>query len=230
MDAWLLKLHETFISTGYWRLLLHGLGNTFIISFGAILVGLVIGTVIAVVRYFAEEVPALGPFAKFCKLYVTVVRGIPVVVLLLVFYYIILKSSEGVTVGILTFGVNSGAYIAELIRGGIGAVDGGQNEAGRSLGLSRMQTMRHIIFPQALRHILPSIGNELIALIKETAVAGYVAVVDLTRAGNLVRNNTYDAVNPLMATALTYLVIVVCLTSLLRLLEGRLTEAGAKRT
>lgn len=229
MHSWFLKIYETFIETGYYTLLFQGLKNTFIISIGAILVGLVIGTVIAVLRYFAEENAALKPVAKVCELYVTVIRGIPVVVLLLVFYYIILKSSEGVLVGIITFGVNSGAYIAELIRGGINAVDIGQNEAGRSLGLSRLETMEYIIFPQALRHILPSIGNELIALIKETAVAGYVAVVDLTRAGNLIRNNTYDAVNPLMVTAITYLVIVICLTTLLRVFERKLSESGAKK-
>ena len=159
------------------------------------------------------------------KIYVTAVRGIPVVVLLLIFYFIILRSADGILVAILTFGINSSAYMAELIRSGINAVSHGQMEAGRSLGLSRLQTMRKIILPQAVRYILPAIGNELIALLKETAVAGYVAVVDLTRAGNLVRNNTYDAVNPLMVVALTYLVLVVLLTKLLGGLERRMKNA-----
>ncbi|MBE6767610.1 MAG: amino acid ABC transporter permease [Ruminococcaceae bacterium] len=204
--------------------MLDGLKNTVIITLGALLIGVVIGTVIAVTKYFAEDVPALKPFAWLCDLYITVIRGIPVVVLLLIFFFIILTSAEGVTVAILTFGINSGAYMAELIRSGINAVDSGQMEAGRSLGMSKMQAMRKIVLPQAIRYILPAIGNELIALLKETSVAGYVAVVDLTRAGNLVRNNTYDAVNPLMVVALVYLTLVVLLTWLMRLLERRLSR------
>ena len=123
---------------------------------------------------------------------------------------------------IITFGINSGAYMAELIRSGLGAVDKGQLEAARSLGMSKTQAMRKVIFPQAIRYILPAIGNEMIALLKETSVAGYVAVVDLTRAGNLVCNNTHDAFNPLMVVALTYLLIVVLLSRLLKILERRL--------
>ena len=160
---------------------------------------------------------------------VTVIRGVPVVVLLLIFYFIIMTSAEGITVGILTFGINSGAYMAELIRGGINSVDRGQMEAGRSLGMSKLQAVRKIIFPQALRYILPAIGNELIALLKETAVAGYVAVVDLTRAGNLVRNNTYDAVNPLLIVAATYLILVVALTKLLWVFERRLSNRDHRK-
>ena len=123
---------------------------------------------------------------------------------------------------IIAFGINSGAYMAELIRSGINAVDKGQMEAGRSLGLSKLQTMRKVVFPQAIKYILPAIGNEMIALLKETSVAGYVAVVDLTRAGNLVRNNTHDAFNPLFVVAITYLLIVLGLTRLLKLLERKL--------
>ena len=222
MSAWLEKLYETFIETGYYKLMLQGLKNTAIITLGALCIGVVIGSLIAVAKFFSEGVPALRPLQFICNLYVTVIRGIPVVVLLLIFYFIILKSSEGIVVGILTFGINSGAYMAELIRSGINAVDKGQMEAGRSLGMSKLQTMQKVVFPQAIRYILPGIGNEMIALLKETAVAGYVAVVDLTRAGNLVRNNTYDAVNPLLAVALTYLVLVVLLSTLLGKVEGRL--------
>lgn len=224
MEQWLNKLYETFIETGYYNMMIDGLKNTVIITLGALLIGVVIGTVIAVTKYFAEDVPALRPFAWLCDLYITVIRGIPVVVLLLIFFFVILTSAEGVTVAILTFGINSGAYMAELIRSGINAVDSGQMEAGRSLGMSKMQAMRKIVLPQAIRYILPAIGNELIALLKETSVAGYVAVVDLTRAGNLVRNNTYDAVNPLMVVAVVYLVLVVLLTWLMRLLERRLSR------
>lgn len=139
-----------------------------------------------------------------------------------------MTSADGVTVAILTFGINSGAYMAELIRSGINAVDPHQMEAGRSLGMSKLQAMRKIVFPQAIRYILPAIGNELIALLKETSVAGYVAVVDLTRAGNLVRNNTYDSVNSLLAVAVVYLVLVIILTQLLHALERRLGKSDKR--
>ncbi len=225
---WLQKLNETFIETQYWKLMVEGFGNTVVITLGALVIGVVIGTLIAVIKYCSEEVPALQPLARLCDLYVTVIRGVPVVVLLLIFYFILLSSAEGITVGILTFGINSGAYMAELIRGGINSVDYGQMEAGRSLGMSKLQAMRRIIFPQALRYILPAIGNELIALLKETAVAGYVAVVDLTRAGNLVRNNTYDAVNPLLIVAATYLILVVVLSRLLKAFERRLARSDRR--
>ena len=224
MDAWIQKLNETFIETGYYTLLLDGFKNTIIITAGALVIGLAIGVLIAVINEFSKEIPFLKPFAFLCKVYVTAIRGIPIVVLLLVFYYIILKSTDGVIVGILAFGFNSGAYMAELIRGGINGVDKGQEEAARSLGLSNLQTMRLIILPQATRYILPAIGNEFIALLKETSVAGYVAVVDLTRAGNLIRNNTYDATNPLLIVAAVYLIMVILLTQLLRVAERKLSE------
>ena len=228
MAAWLDKLYETFIETGYYTLLLEGLGNTIVITLGALVIGVVIGMIIAVIKYFAEDVPALKPLAVVCDFYVTAIRGIPVVVLLLIFYFIVMASADGITVAILTFGINSGAYMAELIRSGINAVDKGQMEAGRSLGMSKLQATGKIILPQALRYILPAIGNELIALLKETAVAGYVAVKDLTRAGNLIRNNTYDAVNPLMSVAVIYLVLVVLLTQLLKNVEGRLNKSDKR--
>ena len=228
MNAWFAKLYETFIETTYYKLLLQGLGNTLVMTLGALCIGVVIGTLIAVIKYFAEDVPALKPLEKLCDLYVTVIRGIPVVVLLMIFFYVIMTAADGITVGIIAFGINSGAYMAELIRSGINAVDKGQMEAGRSLGMSKVQAMRKIIFPQAVRYILPAIGNEMIALLKETSVAGYVAVVDLTRAGNLVRNNTYDAFNPLMAVALTYLLLVVLLSRVLKRLERRLAKSDKR--
>ncbi len=221
MIGWLDKLRETFIDTGYYSLMLEGLGNTAIITLFSLIIGIVLGALIASIRYLSEGNDKMKLLSKLCSLYVTVIRGIPVVVLLLIFYFIILKSADGLLVASITFGINSSAYMAELIRSGINAVPYGQTEAGRSLGLSRVQTMRKIVLPQAVRYILPAVGNEFIALLKETAVAGYVAVVDLTRAGNLVRNNTYDAVNPLLMVALTYLVIVVLLSRLMGVLERR---------
>ena len=224
MNAWLEKLYETFIEKAYYTLMLEGLKNTAIITLGALLIGVVIGTMVAVIKYYAEDSAALRPLAFLCDIYVTVIRGIPVVVLLMIFFYLILVSANGVTVGIIAFGINSGAYMAELIRSGLSAVDSGQLEAGRSLGMSKSQAMRRVILPQAVRYILPAICNEFIALLKETSVAGYVAVTDLTRAGNLVRNNTYDAVNPLMIVAVTYLILVVVLTWLLKCLERKLAK------
>lgn len=219
---WGAKLASTFLEDDRYMMLVDGLRNTVIITLGALCIGIVIGALVAIIKYCGEGSRAMKPLCVLCDIYTTVIRGIPVVVLLLIFYFVIMQSANGITVGIVTFGINSGAYMAELMRSGIGAVDAGQMEAGRSLGLSRIQTTIHVILPQAMKNILPAIGNEMIALLKETAVAGYVAVQDLTRAGNLIRNNTFDAFNPLMVVALTYLIIVVALTRLLAVLEKRL--------
>ena len=219
---WGAKLASTFLEDDRYMMLVEGLGNTAVITLGALCIGVVIGALVAIIKYCGEGSRAMKPLCVLCDVYTTVIRGIPVVVLLLIFYFVIMQSANGITVGIVTFGINSGAYMAELMRSGIGAVDAGQMEAGRSLGMSRLQTTVHVILPQAMKNILPAIGNEMIALLKETAVAGYVAVQDLTRAGNLIRNNTFDAFNPLMVVALTYLAIVVALTRLLTVLEKRL--------
>ena len=229
MNAWLEKLNETFIATEYWKMIPEGLLNTVIITMGALVIGVVIGTIVAVTKFLCEGSRVLKPFVALCDLYVTVIRGIPVVVQLLIFYFVIFASSDnGVFVATITFGINSGAYMAEIIRSGLNAVDPGQMEAGRSLGMSRLQTMKTIILPQAVRYILPAIGNEFIALLKETSVAGYVAVMDLTRAGNLIRNKTFDAINPFLIVAVTYLVIVVILSKLMKLLERRLAKSDKR--
>lgn len=222
MSAWLEKLYETFIASGGYRYILEGFQNTIVITMGALVIGVLIGAAIAITKYFADESPALKPLAIVCDVYTTVIRGVPITVLLLIFYLVILVSASDLTVAIVAFGINSGAYMAELIRSGINAVDKGQMEAGRSLGMSRGQTMFKIILPQAVRYILPAIGNEFIALLKETSVAGYVTIVDLTRAGNLIRNNTHDALNPLLLVALIYLTLVVLLTNLLAMVEKKL--------
>ncbi len=227
-SAWGDKLAETFLEQDRYQMLLEGLGNTLVITVGALAIGVIIGALVAILKYCGEGTPALRPLCRLCDLYVTVIRGVPVVVLLLIFYFVILTASDGITVGIVTFGINSGAYMAELMRGGIASVDPGQMEAGRSLGMSRLQTTALVILPQAMKNILPAIGNELIALLKETAVAGYVAVQDLTRAGNLIRNNTFDAVNPLLAVALTYLALVVLLTWALGKLEKNLRRSDRR--
>lgn len=229
---WGAKLASTFLEDDRYMMLVDGLRNTAIITLGALCIGIVIGALVAIIKYCGEGSRAMKPLCVLCDIYTTVIRGIPVVVLLLIFYFVIMKSASGVsggiTVGIVTFGINSGAYMAELMRSGIGAVDAGQMEAGRSLGMSRVQTTIHVILPQAMKNILPAIGNEMIALLKETAVAGYVAVQDLTRAGNLIRNNTYDAFNPLLLVAVVYLLLVIGMTQLLGLLERRLRRSDQR--
>ncbi len=223
---WFDKLQETFIEEERYKMLFEGFGNTILITLGALLIGVIIGAGIAIAKYYSDGNKKLKPLNMVCDFYTTVIRGIPITVLLLIFYYLILVSANGVTVAIIAFGINSGAYMAELIRSGINAVDKGQMEAARSLGMSKWQAMRTIIFPQAIKNILPAIGNECIALLKETSVAGYVAVVDLTRAANLIRNNTYDAFNPLMVLAVIYLGLVVIMTKLLGILERRMSNGG----
>ena len=207
MEAWINKLYETFIETEYYKLLLEGLGNTLIITAGALVIGVVIGMLIALIKFFAEDVPSLRPLSFICDLYVTVIRGIPVVVLLLIFYYIIMVSAEGTAVGIITFGINSGAYMAELIRGGIGAVDRGQMEAGRSLGMSRLQAMRKVVFPQAVKNILPAIGNEFITMIKETSIIQYLGISDLMYNNGIVVTATYNPLPCYYISAMIYLAL-----------------------
>ena len=229
MNNWFEKLYETFIVDENYMLLLKGFGNTLLITLCALVIGVVIGGVIAIAKYFAEGNRKLKFLNWICDIYTTVIRGVPVTVLLMIFYFVILVSdTNGITTAIVAFGINSGAYMAELIRGGINAVDKGQMEAARSLGLSKGQAMAKVIFPQAIKNILPAIGNECIALLKETSVAGYVTVVDLTRAANLIRTNTNDAVNPLIVLALIYLVVVVGMTRLLGVLERRLGKSDGK--
>ena len=225
---WLAQLETTFVEKQRYLLLVDGLKNTLIITAGALVIGVIIGSLVAMIKYCGQDSRLLRPLCWLCNVYTTVIRGVPVVVQLLIFYFLILKSSDGLVVGIVTFGINSGAYVAELVRSGIAAVDPGQMEAGRSLGLSRLQSAWLIVLPQAMKNILPAIGNEMIALLKETAVAGYVAVQDLTRAGNLIRNNTYDSFNPLMLVAVVYLVLVIGMTQLLGLLERRLRRSDKR--
>jgi len=228
LSAWMDKLHSTFIVDNNYMLLVEGFKNTVIISLGALAIGVILGVLVMVIKFLAEEKKFLRPLAAVCNFYVTAVRGIPVTVLLLIFYFIILRAADGVVTAIIAFGVNSGAYMAEIVRSGIEAVDKGQTEAARSLGLSQSQTMAKIIMPQAIKYILPAIGNECIALLKETSVAGYVAVVDITKAATNIRNKTYDAVNPIILLALVYLFMVVVLTRLLTVLERRLRKSDGK--
>ena len=229
MNAWLDKLYKTFIVDDNYMMIVKGFGNTLLITVCALLIGIVIGSVIAIAKYYAEDNKKLRIVNIVCDIYTTAIRGIPVTVLLMIFYFIIFVSdTTGLMTAIIAFGINSGAYMAELIRSGLNAVDKGQMEAARSLGMSKGQAMKKIIFPQAIKNILPAIGNECIALFKETSVAGYVTVVDLTRAANLIRTNTNDAVNPLILLALVYLTLVVIMTKLLNVFERRLRKSDGR--
>lgn len=226
-----------FIQKDRWRYMLQGLGNTLTITAVAAIIGIVLGVIIAAVRSSydknEESLKLRGGFSyhllKFlngiCKIYLTIIRGTPVVVQLLICYFIIFAaSSNGVAVAIFAFGINSGAYVAEIFRGGIMSIDQGQFEAGRSIGFNYIQTMRYIILPQMFKTVLPTLLNEFIALLKETSVAGYVAVTDLTKAGSSISASTYSYYMPLLTVALVYLVIVMLLTKLVSILERRMRK------
>lgn len=208
-----------------------GLKNTLIITFFAVLLGVALGTLVALVKVAHAENPHRLRIANgICTLYLTVIRGTPVVVQLMIMYYIILSSTtvSDITSAILAFGINSGAYVAEVIRSGIQSVDHGQVEAGRSLGLSQHTTMVKIVLPQALKNVLPAIGNEFIALLKETSVAGYIGIQDLTKSGDIIRSITYQAFMPLLAVAAVYLVIVIGISACLTKLERRLHRSDIR--
>lgn len=241
MKEWLNDLKAdfilNFIEKARWKSLVSGLGNTLLITFFAVLIGTVIGIVIAGVRstydknretyekHGGAQYHLMRFFNGFCNLYLTIIRGTPVVVQLLIFYFVIFTSVDnGIIVAILAFGLNSGAYVAEIFRGGIMSIDNGQFEAGRSLGFNYFQTMIYIIIPQVIKNVLPTLCNEFIVLLKETSVAGYVGIVDLTKAGDIIRGRTFSAFMPLIAVALIYLVVVIVLTKLVKLLERRLRQ------
>ena len=226
-----------FVEKGRWKLIFKGVGNTLFITLCSVLIGIVIGVIIAIVRSTYdknEDALKKNGGAKYvvmkilngiCKAYLAVIRGTPVVVQLLIFYFVIFAFVEsGILVAIIAFGLNSGAYVAEIFRGGIMSIDNGQFEAGRSLGFNYAQTMIYIIVPQVIKAVLPTLCNEFIVLLKETSIAGYVGIQDLTKAGDLIRGATFSAFMPLIAVALIYLTIVLVLTKLVGILERRLRK------
>ena len=213
-----------FIADDRWKYILEGLGVTLRVTFFAVLIGIVIGFMVAVVRSTYDRTGKLKVLNLFCKLYLTVIRGTPVVVQLLIIYFVIFGSSDisKTLVAVMAFGLNSGAYVAEIFRSGIMSIDNGQFEAGRSLGLNYRQTMKLVIIPQAVKNILPALLNEFISLLKETSISGYIGMMDLTKGGDIIRSNTYEAFIPLIAVALIYLVIVMLLSHGVSKLERRL--------
>ena len=240
MAASFAKLKETFIFNfiegARWKYITNGLLVTLEVTFFALLLGLVIGVIVAMIRSSYDKTkdemqPGPGKtimtvLNNIARIYLTVIRGTPVVVQLLIGYFVVfISTTNTVLVASLVFGINSGAYITEIIRGGIMSIDGGQFEAGRSLGFNYFQTMRFIIIPQAFKNVLPALANEFIALLKETAVSGYIGLMDLTKGGDVIRGRTFSAFMPLIAVALIYLALVMFFTWLIGKLERRLRSS-----
>lgn len=220
------KLYNNFVKESRWKNITTGLGNTLLISLGAVLIGIVLGFFIAIGRSACDKTQKCRFLNGILKLYLTVIRGTPSMIQLLIIYYVVFASSSinKVVIAIIAFGLNSSAYIAEIVRSGIMSIDEGQFEAGRSLGFSYAQTMRYFIIPQAVKNVLPALCNEFIVLIKETSISGYIGIIDLTRGGDIIRSRTYEAFLPLIAVALVYLIIVIILTWLVSKLEKRLKK------
>lgn len=216
-----------FITDNRWHYIWDGLLTTLKITFFAVLLGITLGFLIAMIRSTHDKTGGMKIANVICNIYITVVRGTPVVVQLMIIYYVVFASVDinKVIVAILAFGMNSGAYVAEIFRSGIMSINQGQFEAGRSLGFNYRQTMIYIIMPQAFKNVLPALGNEFIVLLKETSVSGYIAMQDLTKGGDIIRSRTYDAFMPLIAVAIIYLVMVMIFSKLVSMLERRLRNS-----
>lgn len=235
------KFYLNFIKDDRWKYITSGLGNTLKITVFALIFAVIIGVLVAIIRYSYDKnhTNKAGNFIQsllqfllavangICHVYLTIIRGVPVVVQLMIIYFIIFASPDvsKIFCAVVAFSLNSGAYVAEIVRGGLNSVDKGQFEAGRSLGFGYIATMWYIILPQAFKNILPALGNEAIMLLKDTSISGYVAIQDLTKGGDIIRSRTYDAFMPLIAVALIYLILVTILTLLLRRLERRLQSS-----
>lgn len=219
------KFQIAFMEGDRWKLYLDGLGITLQISLFAAILGVIIGIVVALMKLSVRKNGKRSVLSFIAQAYIDIIRGTPSVLQLLIMWFIVMKGSKnGILVAVLTFGINSGAYVSEIMRAGILAVDHGQMEAGRSLGLSKAQTMRYIILPQAVKNVLPPIGNEFIVLLKETAIVGYVSLSDLTRTASQISSRTFEAFMPLIGAAIIYFVIIKILSKLIELLERRLRK------
>ena len=218
------SFHQNFIADNRWKYLTNGLATTLVITAGALALGVVLGFLLALVRTTHDKTGKMGFLNGLAKLYLTVIRGTPVVVQLMIMYFVVFASVRinQVLVAIIAFGINSGAYVAEIFRSGIMSIDEGQFEAGRSLGFNYGQTMWHIVMPQAFKNVLPALANEFITLLKETSVSGYIGLTDLTKAGDIIRSRTLAPFMPLLAVALVYLIMVVVLSAGVSRLERRL--------
>ena len=221
------QIYNNFITDNRWRYLTNGLKVTLEVTFFAVLIGILLGLLVAVVRSTYAKTGKMKIANFLCGIYITVIRGTPVVVQLLIIYFVVFGSVkiDKVFVAIMAFGLNSGAYVAEIFRSGIMSIDNGQFEAGRSLVFSYGKTMLYIIMPQAFKNVLPALGNEFIVLLKETSVAGYIALEDLTKGGDIIRSRTFSAFFPLLTVALIYLIMVTIFTKLVGILERRLRNS-----
>ena len=221
------SFYLNFIKDNRWEYIVKGLGVTLEVTFFAVIVGILLGFIVAIIRSTHDKTGKLKFLNFICNLYLTVIRGTPVVVQLLIIYFVIFGSVriDKVVVAVIAFGINSGAYVAEIVRSGIMSIDKGQFEAGPSLGFNYIQTMVYVILPQALKNVLPALGNEFIVLLKETSVAGYIALQDLTKAGDIIRSETYSPLMPLLAVAVIYLSVVMLLSFLIKKLERRLRNS-----
>ena len=218
------SFYQNFIEKDRWQYLLTGLENTLLITIFAVLIGVAIGFLVAIIRASHDKNGSLKILNFICRVYLTVIRGTPTMIQLMITYYIIFASVNvsKIFVAVCAFGINSGAYVAEIVRSGIMSIDQGQYEAGRSLGFNYVQTMRLIILPQAFKNVLPALGNEMIVLLKETSISGYVGTMDLTKGGDIIRSTTYEAYLPLFGVAAIYLVIVMLMTAGVNRLERKL--------
>lgn len=219
-------LYQNLVEKDRYMYIVRGLGVTMEITLMAIAIGVVIGFIVAIIRSTHDKTGNMKVLNGVCQIYLTVIRGTPVMVQLLIMYYIVLTSVRSkIVVAGLAFGINSGAYVAEIVRGGIQSIDNGQFEAGRSLGFNYIQTMWYIILPQVFKSVLPALANEAIALLKETSICGYIALQDLTKGGDIIRSQTYNAYIPLLSVAAVYLMIVMLFSYLVKLLERRLRNS-----
>ena len=220
-------LYLNFIKDDRYMWLVDGLKTTLIITAFAVVIGIIIGFFVAIVRSAHDKTGSFKILNAICRVYLTVIRGTPAMIQLLIMNFVIFGSvsMNKIVVGALAFGINSGAYVAEIVRSGIMSIDQGQMEAGRSLGLNSAQTMRLIIIPQAFKNVLPALINEMIVLLKETAIIGYIGTIDITKAATLVQSRTYDALVPLLSAAIFYLILVMILTYFMGKLERRLRKS-----
>lgn len=221
------KFYDSVIYDDRYKYIFEGLFNTLLIAFFAVIIGIVIGILIALVRHNYEVNKKFIVLNKIVTWYVNIIRGTPVLLQLMIIYYVIFKSVDIsiIIVGVIAFGLNSGAYVSEIIRSGINSIDKGQMEAGLSLGLSYNKTMFYIIMPQAIKNIMPALGNEFITLIKETSTGAYIGIMELTKASDIIASRTYDYFFPLLIIAIIYLLLTLGLTKLVNVLERRLNNA-----
>ena len=227
------NFYNTFIREERWKLFVEGFGNTVLIALCSTILGVLIGMAVAIIKVFKAQLDRpnilLNFFNFLCNIYTSLIRGTPAVVQLFIAYYIIFKNTDNyILVSIFAFGINSGAYVSEIIRAGILSIDKGQLEAGRSLGLSHFRTMFYIILPQAIKNILPSLGNEFILLLKDTSIAGYIGTLELMKAGNIVRSRTFEPYFSLLSVAAVYLVCVIGMEQILKYFERRMAKSDRR--